>query len=264
MSDPATLAALVAGAREHEGVAIDVPERTAPYSYQEVCTNSWKAANLLDYYGAHPGGRVGLAVGPKPVDADTSDREGVLDSAEPLLAMLGGALLEARVLVLETPGTVETDAFVRPAGAGWSDRYPAQPGVSTLAYGGPPEAADVHHFETQLWSQNPSPPPERPDPETPALEAGGSPGTAYGHGTLVRTARAVAERESFEPGLRVELAADVREPGALVAGVLAPLSAGATVVLAGGEADRRVTDEGGDGTLDAGALTGRLETVSDS
>ena len=139
--------------------------------------------------------------------------------------MLGGTLLGATVIV--TPGTpVDADILVRPAGPGWREAYPAQAGCAVLACGGPPESSSVEGFEAALWSGNPVAPPESVAPETPALRVDG--GT---RSDLRATAAAAADRLGLDPSSRVLPAGDRRERGVLVAGVLAPLSVGATVLV---------------------------------
>jgi len=234
-----TLADLVAAGRERDGVAIDAPGRSAPYTYRTLCTNAWKAGNLLGHY-THPGGAVAVVVGPKggsELDGGESDgdepdggehSEGVVDAADPVLAALGGTLVGATVTLTPDP-PVTADALVRPAGPRWREQYPAEPGCSTLAYGGPPDSAGPEQFEAALWSENPLAPPEPVEPATPAVRAGGETRT---HGDLLDAAATVVSEHDLDASSRVALAGDLREPAVLVAGVLAPLSVGATILLA--------------------------------
>jgi len=250
-----TLTELVAAAKEREGPALDAAGRSAPYSYREFATNCFKAGNLLGHYGVHPGADVTVAVGPKEAPASASDDSGAgatdgsagneasgdaamgyPDAAEPLLAILGGASVGATVDV--TPATpVESRALVFPA---WRS-YETAPQCSPLAYGGPPSEPSVAHFEAALWSENPTAPPERVAADDPALRAAGG---TYTHGTLLAVAGDVVEDHGLDESSQVTLSAALTEPGALVAGVLAPLVAGATVLLPGGPA----RDSGGGGT----------------
>jgi len=260
-----TIAALLGTGRDREGVAIDAADRSAPYSYRELCTNAWKAGNLLGHY-THPGGSVAVVAGPKAADragADgpdrpargegsarhtETDREGTIDSADPVLAALGGTLLGTTLtLTPETP--VSTDALVRPAGAAWAGRYPAQAGCAVLAYGGPPEPSSVEHFEAALWSENPIEPPESVEPATPAVRANGE---THSHGDLLNRAGAVVDQHNLDERSRVVLAGDLRAPGVLVAGVLAPLSVGATIVLGahGAPGDAGLVVDGSEGRKD--------------
>jgi hypothetical protein len=247
-----TLKELIAAAKDREGTVLDAAERSAPYSYREFATNCFKAGNLLGHYGVHPGAAVTVAVGPKEApgdsgadDGETSDGEtsdggsgedaiGFLGAAEPLLAILGGASVGATVDV--TPAEpVESRALVAPA---WRSSETA-PRCSTLAYGGPPEDPAVAHFEAELWSENPTAPPEHVDPEDPALRADGE---SYSHETLLAVAGDVVADHGLDDTSQVMLSAKLTDPGALVAGVLAPLSVGATVVLPDGADDGGQTE----------------------
>ena len=248
----ATLKELVADAKDREGTVLDAAGRSAPYSYREFATNCFKAGNLLGHYGVHPGAAVTVAVGPKEApgdsgadDGETSDGEtsdggsgedaiGFLGAAEPLLAILGGASVGATVDV--TPAApVESRALVAPA---WRS-FETAPRCSTLAYGGPPEDPAVAHFEAELWSENPTAPPEHVDPEDPALRADGE---TFTHETLLAVAGDVVADHGLDDTSQVMLSASLTDPGALVAGVLAPLSVGATVVLPDGADDGGQTE----------------------
>ncbi|PSQ47040.1 hypothetical protein BRD19_10705 [Halobacteriales archaeon SW_7_65_23] len=243
MAGEATLKELVAAAKDREGTVLDAAERSAPYSYREFATNCFKAGNLLGHYGVHPGATVTVAVGPKEAPAgdapDAPERGddtgigdaamGYLDAAEPLLAILGGASVGATVDV--TPAEpVESRALVAPA---WRSSETA-PRCSTLAYGGPPEDPAVAHFEAELWSENPTAPPEPVAATDPALRADGE---SYSHETLLAVAEDVVADHGLDDTSQVMLSASLTDPGALVAGVLAPLSVGATVALPNGADD---------------------------
>ena len=237
-----TLKDLVASGREREGVAIDALDRTTPYSYREFATNVWKAGNLLGHYGAR-GGTVAVAVGPKAAEMDGAERFGTVDAAEPLLAILGGTLLGVPVTVLDDGGAENADApsdsvkSVLPDETrvlvvpwGWVERYDPPPACSVIAYGGPPTAPSVAHFEAEMWSETPVEPPERVEMADDALRIDGE---SYTHGGLVAAIEAVVEALALDESSTVGLAVPVTSPGSFVAGVLAPLSVGATIELGG-------------------------------
>ena len=226
-----TLADLVAAGRSRDGPVIEAPDRSAPYSYREFSTNTWKAGNLLRHYGVRRGATAAVVVGPKrPSATDEPGRLGA--AADPLLAVFGAWTVGATV-DLAPAAPVEARALVAPAA--WLDRYEAAPGCSRLAYGGPPEAADVAHFERDLWSENPIEPPDAVEPGDTALRIDGETAT---QGALLAAGRAVADEFSLAAGDRVAVDAPLRTPEAVVAGVVAPLVAGATILPAGvGEAD---------------------------
>ena len=127
------LSELVAAGRERDGVLFSTPERSAPYSYRDFCTNVWKGGNLMRHYGVREAMAVAVVVGPKnPTDGD---EPGYLrDCPDGLLAVLAATLYGAVVDL--APGTdIDATAFVAPAA--WLDRYELAPGTKALAYGGP-------------------------------------------------------------------------------------------------------------------------------
>lgn len=236
MAEPAfefeTLKGLVAAGREREGTALAVADRPAPYSYRELCTNAWKAANLLGHYGVHSVGELAVEVGLKTTETEehsptnpVQNRRGELDAAEPLLAVLGGAILGASVdLTPEEP--VDTPVLVAPAD--WD--IGRTKSCTRLSYGGPPTDPAVAHFERSVWSENPIEPPERVDPGDEALKFDGE---TWTHEELLAVVTDLVDDHDIAADSRVVLAADLTEPGGFVAGVLAPLAVGATVVVPG-------------------------------
>lgn len=215
-----TIGDLVEQARESDGVAFDAPGRTTGYSLREFATSTWKAANLLSHYGVHAGADVAVVVGPKAPGPD--DEPGSLaDSPDPLFGALGAMLLGAAV-DLDPDASVDDAALLVPAA--WLDRYDVGPGCTPIAYGGPPDAADVIHFERERWSENPVAPPGRVTAETVALVATG--GT---HQTLLDRARDAVGAGEIEGGDRVTIDGPVTAE-TLAPGILAPLAAGGTIV----------------------------------
>ncbi|MFC7135186.1 MULTISPECIES: hypothetical protein [Salinibaculum] len=219
-----TLADVVAAGRDREGPVVDAPDRTADYTYAEFSTNAWKAGNLLRHYGVRPGATLSVVVGPKEPGPD--DEPGWLGSAaDPLVALLGGACLGAVVdLTPEQP--VGGRAIVLPDA--WLDRYEVEPGCSRLAYGGPPEVSGVAHFERELWSENPIAPPGELAAEDPLLRVDGR---EYTHGEMLAAAQAVVDQQGLTAADRVAIDAPLTTPGAVAAGVVAPLAVGATILL---------------------------------
>lgn len=218
-----TIADLVAAGRDREGPALTASGRGAPYGYDEFCTNVWKAGNLLRHYGVRPGAEMAVVVGPKEPAPDEEPGD-FGQAADPLLAILGGAMLGASVNVTPTD-PIEGRAVVLPAA--WVDRYEVEPGCSRLGYGGPPEAADVAHWETELWSENPIEPPDPVAADDPFFRVADA---AYTQGELVAAATTLAKEHDLASGDTVVVDAPLTDAGTLVAGVLAPLSAGATIV----------------------------------
>jgi len=254
-----TVADLVAAGRERDGVVLSVPGRTTDYHYDDFCTSVWKSGNLLRHYGLRAGATATVAVGPKEPDTGPEGVLGWLDSADPLLGILGAAQLGATVDLDPTADTVvESRVFVLPAG--WAGEYEAAPGTSLVAYGGPPEETGVVHFERERWSENPMQPPDPPGAGDDLL-------AGYTHGALVGAAERVAEEHGLGEGDRVALAAPLAGTGAtvagaLAAGVLAPMLAGAAVVATGAGVDVEANDVetslvvGAEGDIDPGAVLG--------
>jgi hypothetical protein len=223
------LSELVAAGRERDGVLFTTPERSAPYSYHDFCTNVWKGGNLMRHYGVREGMAVTVVVGPKnPTDGD---EPGYLrDCPDGLLAILA-ATLDGAVADIAPGTSVDATALVAPAT--WLDRYELAPGTKALAYGGPSEDPTVAGFERELWSENPLQPPGERGPDDPALrDADGT----YSHGDLLAASERVVEAYDIDDETTVALRAPVTSAGAVVAGVLAPLRAGATVRFGDGTA----------------------------
>jgi len=236
-----TIADLLADAREREGPAFDAPGRTTPYSAGELATTVRKAGNLLSHYGVREGVRVAVVVG--PADPGPGDEPGhLVGTPQPLLGALGAMRLGATVS-LDPDRSVDATALVVPAS--WRDRYEVDPGCAVLAYGDAPADPAVAHFEREVWSENPVAPPETVAPDAVALD-GPSGGT---QGSLLSRAATLAETHGMA-GRRVAVRG--RMDGAVfVAGVLAPLVAGGTIVGGpDGEGDR-VVGAGGDVTARA-------------
>jgi hypothetical protein len=102
----------VATRPERDGVAVDAPDRSAPYSYRGLYTKSGGGrgtCSVIGYY-THPGGTVAVITSRSPTELVSKT-----DSADPVLAVPGGTLLGATVTV--TAGrSVDTDILARPAG----------------------------------------------------------------------------------------------------------------------------------------------------
>jgi hypothetical protein len=218
-----TLQDLVAAGRERGGRVLDIESRPAPYTYRDLCTNVWKAGNLFCHYGVHVEGELDVAVGPK---AEVGGREmaGYIDASESLLAVLGGGFVGGSVDIAPTE-PVETSVLVAP------DHWEMEvtPRCTSLAYGGPPTEPDVEHFERNVWSENPIEPPEsvRPDQTVVRFESG----VTLTHHDLLASAAELISEYQLDETTTVSLTAPLTDPGALVAGLVAPLAAGATIVV---------------------------------
>jgi hypothetical protein len=217
-----TLSELVAAGRERDGVLFTTPERSARYSYRDFCTNVWKGGNLMRHYGVREGMAVAVVVGPKnPTDTDESGY--LKDCPDGLLAILA-ATLDGAVANVAPDSEIDETALVAPAA--WLDRYELAPGAKALAYGGPSDDPTVAGFERELWSENPLQPPGERAPDDPALQD--ADGT-YSHGELLAASERVGTEYDIDAETTVAFRAPVTSAAAVVAGLLAPLRAGATV-----------------------------------
>lgn len=218
---------LVADAREREGTLCDSSERTTAYSYSDVAITAWKTGNLLRHYGVRSGARVAVSAGPKAPTAE--DEPGWLGGTpDPVVAFLAAAL-DGAIVDLDPPGAVDAKVMIAPND--WLADYELGPGTKALAYGGPPEDPTVAHLEREAWSENPLEPPAEVSPEDPVLAAD----ETYTHGDLLAASRRVVEEQELTESDEVVLRASITEPGALVAGVLAPMRVGATILLGDGQ-----------------------------
>ncbi|TKX80111.1 hypothetical protein EXE53_12695 [Halorubrum sp. SD626R] len=244
---------LLARDRRSRDIALVTPdgrERT----YRDLITNAYKAANVLRYLGAREGSTV--AVAPAP-------------GLHPTVALLGAAGLGAPVRFDPAAGIERGDRVVLVDAADESTTEPA-PGTSLAVFGGPPERPETTHWEQELWSENPGMPPSSVGPSDPVLRGTGGDGPdgsdgAVSHRALLAAAASVVDERELEPGDEVVLRGDLSDPRALAAGVVAPLAAGATAVLAGEEvgADApTVTVERNGGESEDGGGSGAVKLPS--
>lgn len=222
-----TIGDLVAEAREHEGIVFDPAERSAPFSYRDFCTNAWKVGNLLRHYGVREGARVAVVAGPKAPTA--ADEPGWIGESPDALQAFLGAALDGAVVDLDPPAAVETKVLIAPDE--WMDDYQLGPGTKPIAYGGPPADPTIAHLEREAWSENPLQPPGEFGPADPVLAAD----ETYTHGDLLAASQRVVAEYDLTADDTVALRARVSEPGTIVAGLLAPMRVGSTVLLGDGE-----------------------------
>jgi hypothetical protein len=233
-----SIADLVADAREHEGVLFQSVERSTPFSYHDFCTNAWKVGNLLRHYGVREGARVAVVAGPKAPTAD--DEPGRIGESPDALQAFLGAALDGAVVDLDPPGAVETKVMIAPND--WLDDYQLGPGTKPIAYGGPPDDPRVAHLEREAWSENPLQPPGEFGPADPVLAAD----ELYTHGDLLAASERVVAENDLREDDTVALRAPVTDAGTVVAGLLAPMRVGATVLLGEGETGTVAVSDGSD------------------
>lgn len=204
-----TIGELVGRDRRSRDLALRTGAGATPkYDYYQFCTTAQKTGNFLRHFGVGPGATVAVATGP---------------GAAPLLALFGAARLEGRVR-FDPPRSVDARVLIAPADAVTAYDLPA--GRRRIAYGGEPTNPSIERFASGVWSENPACP-ILPDvtAESTALADGER---RYSHGALLDAVEAVADR--LDPDDEVAIRAPLSRPETVVAGVLAPLSVGATVV----------------------------------
>ncbi|WP_435179846.1 hypothetical protein [Halorussus sp. AFM4] len=213
---------LVTRDRRSGDPALVAPRETRRYDYRRFCNTAWKTGNFWRRRGVHEDATVAVADDPEP---------------EAVFAFLGAALLGARTRFGlpdpdgagdEPDSSSNVDARVVVAPSDEVGGYPVPPGSQRVGYGGPPDDPAIAHFERDVWSENPAFPETPVDPETVALttERG-----EFSHADLLSAAREVADDWGLELGDEVAVRAPFADPGTVVAGVVAPLSAGATILL---------------------------------
>ena len=211
---------LVGRDRRSGRVALRIAARDREVSYRDFCTTAWKAGHALSHQGVHEGSRVALAPDPEPQIIET---------------LFGAALLGAHVTFdVDASGRVVMGHVDREATLADSTR-------KVLVYGGAPDAATTTHWEGVVWSENPSMPPGERSPDDPVLCHEGS---ALTHRDLLTRAERVVDDAGLDAETAVALRASLADPRAVVAGVIAPLLAGGTVVLPGDEAAADVAVSG--------------------
>ena len=189
-------------------VTSDGSERT----YHDLITNAYKAANVLRYLGAREGSTV--AVDPRPGFHTT-------------VAFLGAARLGAAIR-LDTSAGIEAGDRVVLAPSDDEATLTPDPGTNLTVFGDSPDRPETTHWESELWSENPGTPPSDVDPDDTVIRGENE---VVSHRALLALATRVADDHEIDEGTRVVLRESFAVPNAVVAGVVAPLSRGATVVL---------------------------------
>ncbi|WP_299263183.1 hypothetical protein [Halorientalis sp.] len=186
-------------------------DSSQPYTAHKFCTDAWKTASLFRYHAV--GRERGIAVASDP-------------APQSLLSVLGAALLGAPVRFGLPP---EADVRVVVGPTAEIETLTAEPGTKRVLYGDEPSDPDVIHFERDIWSENPTMPPDRVAADQPALVTADR---SYTHADLLTAAERVVDERDLTDGDAVAVRAPLARPGTLVAGVLAPLRTGAPILLA--------------------------------
>ncbi|MFC7226197.1 hypothetical protein N0B31_02180 [Salinirubellus salinus] len=217
---------LVVRDRRSDDSALRAADTGREYDYRRFCTTTWKAGNYLRLLGVRTDARVAVADDPTP---------------EAVLSAYGAALLGGVVRFGPAHDT-ELDARVLVTPTAELDDYTVGPSTKRVGYGTEPEDPDVGYFERDVWSENPTEPPDRVEPDGGLLDAD----RTYSHAEVLDAARRVAARWDLEPGDEVAVRASFTHPGTVTAGLVAPILAGAAILLPGdaGEGDYAVGDGG--------------------
>jgi hypothetical protein len=206
---------LIARDRRSDAPALRHAPSGRAYDYRRFCTTAWKVGNFLRNEGVRGGMSVAVAADPVP---------------EAVLTLYGAGSLGAGVAF--GAGAADAKALVAPADA--VEEMAAGPSTRRIAYGDEPADPSVAYFERDVWSENPTQPPDRVAPGDPLLRT--DDGTIT-HGAALAAARAVVEARGLGAGSVVVVRAPLAHPGTVVAGLVAPVLAGGVVLLAGDDAD---------------------------
>ncbi|WP_435360811.1 AMP-binding protein [Haloarchaeobius sp. DFWS5] len=228
-----TLADVLARDRRSDAPALFVAGTAVQrYDYRRLLTTAWKAANFLHHQGVREGSTVAVV----------SERR-----AQPVLAFLGASLLGARTRfdwADEATGTVALDdarVLVAPHDELASYALPA--GAQYVGYGDDSTDPAHHYWEGEVWSENPTMPPEPCLPDTEILLAGTR---GYSHTELLQWAETAHESLSLAGDEQVAVRTSLDDPRTLGAGVLAPLLAGSEILFPDDETQGDVAVTRGD------------------
>ncbi len=200
------LGELVARERRSNAPALLGAASGRAYDYRRFCTTAWKVGNLLRHYGVRAGDRVGLC---EP------------DAPESIFTFLGASLLGAAVSI---DGVERTKAIVGP-----TDAVSAlDTTTKRIGYGAVPAQPTIAHFEGEVWSENPTAPPDTVEPTATVLETATE---QYTHSMLLTKASTLCESHEIEPTTTVVLRESLSTPATIIGGVIAPLRAGATIAF---------------------------------
>ncbi|WP_254543393.1 AMP-binding protein [Halomarina pelagica] len=207
---PRVLGDLLARERRSDAPALLAPALGRAYDYHRLCTNAWKTGNFLRLLGVREGATVAVGDDPTP---------------EAVLAFLGAGLLGAAVR-FDPPRRVDDRALVTPLAR--AAEHAVGPSTKRVVYGDPPDDPRVSYFERDVWSENPTEPPDAVSPDAALLCGSGG---EYSHREVLAAARRVADRLGLASDDRVAVRAPLADPGTVVAGLVAPLFVGAAVLF---------------------------------
>ena len=192
---------VIARERRSSAPALSAPATGRRYDYRRFCTSAWKTGNFLRHLGVRRGVGVALADDPTP---------------ETVLALYGAAALGGVVTFGPDPEIdAETRALIVPAAA--AGDFETGPTTKRVVYGDPPNDPSTSYFERDVWSENPTEPPNRVDPDDPLLRAGDE---RYSHTEGLKNALAIVDRYEIGPEHVVAVRGSFSDPAVVVAGVM--------------------------------------------
>ncbi|KAB7514770.1 acetyl-CoA synthetase [Halosegnis rubeus] len=209
-----TLADVLARDRRSDRLAHLHAPSGRSYDYRRFLTTAWKSGLFFRNEGVRGGMAVAIAGDPIP---------------ETVLSFLGAGLLGATVEFEPDTLSEGTKALVAPTGR--IREFDTGPGTRLVGYGAEPDDPSVSYWERDVWSENPTLPPDRVAPEDPLLRTDG---VTYGHADLLEAATAVATEYGLDADDEVVIRTPLTDAGTVV-GLLVPLVAGATLVVPDGE-----------------------------
>ncbi len=198
--------------RRSDSTALEAPVVGRSYDYRRFCTTAWKVGNFFRYLGVRA--EIGVAIADDPLP-------------EPVVSFYGAALLGG--VVRFDPSDAmdeETRALVVPIDR--LDDYEVGLSTKPVVYGGRPDDPSVSYFERDVWSENPTEPPDVVGRENELLATDGR---TYSHAEVLDAAMNVVEKWNLKNGDEVAVRGSFTHPGVVAAGLVAPLIAGAVVVL---------------------------------
>jgi hypothetical protein len=214
---------LVARDRRSDATALLAPAVEREYDYRRFCTTAWKVSSLFRHFGVRDGSTVEIADDPHP---------------EPILAFLGTALLGGTArFTRDTETEIDARAVVTPVGG--AHEYDLSPGSKRIVYGGPSDDPSVAYFERDVWSENPTEPPNLVGSEQAVLQTDES---TYSHADLFDVARSVVNTWDLTANAVVAVRASLREMGTIAAGIVAPLLVGGTILLPDSDEKNEIAD----------------------
>ena len=206
---------VIARDRRTDAPALGVSSVGRCYDYRRFCTSAWKVGNFLRHLGVRGGAGVAVADEPLP---------------EPVLTFYGAALLGG-VVRFGPDSPVEDDVRALVVLEAELDGFDVGPSTKRVVYGEAPDDPSVSYFERDVWSENPTEPPDVVSRDDPLLRTSAS---TFSHGEVLDAAEDAVELLSLTEGSRVAVDGSFTDPDTVAAGLVAPLLANGTMELGAG------------------------------